>query len=67
MTTVEDGPHRGPRGGRPALAALNSYDILDTVPEAAYDGIVRLATRLCCTPVGLVVSSPPTVSGSRHA
>ncbi|MGC5781203.1 GAF domain-containing protein [Methylobacterium sp. NFXW15] len=38
----------------PRLAALQSFGILDTVPEAAYDGIVRLATRLCQVPVGLV-------------
>jgi len=36
------------------LAALNAFGILDTPPEAAFDGIVRLATRLCRTPVGLV-------------
>lgn len=36
------------------LAALRSYGILDTPPEEAFDGIVRLATRLCLTPVGLV-------------
>ena len=36
------------------LAALDAHGILDTPPEAAYDGIVRLATRLCQTPVGLV-------------
>ncbi|MFF9553300.1 GAF domain-containing protein [Methylobacterium fujisawaense] len=36
------------------LAALKAYGILDTPPEAAFDGIVRLATRLCLTPVALV-------------
>jgi GAF domain-containing protein len=36
------------------LATLRSHGILDTVPEEAFDGIVRLATRLCRTPVGLV-------------
>ena len=36
------------------LAALDAHGILDTPPEAAFDGIVRLATRLCQAPVGLV-------------
>ena len=36
------------------LATLEAYGILGTPPDAAFDGIVRLATRLCRTPVGLV-------------
>lgn len=36
------------------LAALAAYDILDTLPEQGFDDVVRLATRLCATPVALV-------------
>jgi len=36
------------------LAALEAYRILDTAEEASFDGIARLATRLCGTPVGLI-------------
>ncbi len=41
-------------GSEVRLAALAAYGILDTPSEPAFDGIVRLATRLCRTPVGLV-------------
>lgn len=36
------------------LAALYDQGILDTVPEVGFDDIVRLATRLCDTPVALI-------------
>ena len=36
------------------LAALDSYDILDTEAEPGFDGIVRLASTICDTPVALV-------------
>ncbi len=36
------------------LAALRSYDVLDTVCEAAFDDIVRLAARLTRRPIALV-------------
>ena len=36
------------------LAALARYGIMDTEPEAGFDDIVLLATRLCDTPVALV-------------
>ncbi|RJE78476.1 GAF domain-containing protein [Paracoccus sp. JM45] len=36
------------------LAALHVQNILDTAPEVGFDDIVRLATRLCNTPVALV-------------
>ncbi|WP_246775563.1 GAF domain-containing protein [Methylobacterium aquaticum] len=36
------------------LAALDALAILDTTPEQGFDDIVRLATRLCATPVALV-------------
>lgn len=36
------------------LEALLGYGILDTPQEEAFDAIVRLATRLCGTPVGMI-------------
>lgn len=36
------------------LAALSSYDILDTVPEEGFDDIVQLAMQLCNAPIALV-------------
>ncbi len=36
------------------LAALDSYGILDTPPEAGFDDIVQLATVVCDAPVALV-------------
>lgn len=39
-------PHR--------LAALRGYRILDTSPQRAYDDLVRLAMRICGTPLGTI-------------
>ena len=36
------------------LAALESYGVLDTAPERAYDDIVFLASRICGTSVALM-------------
>ncbi|OCX50744.1 hypothetical protein BEL04_18590 [Mucilaginibacter sp. PPCGB 2223] len=36
------------------LDALNSYHILDTLPEKDYDAINRLAAYICQTPVSLI-------------
>ncbi len=36
------------------LASLQRYNILDTPPEAGFDGIVRVAASVCETPVSLV-------------
>ena len=39
---------------RARLAALDSYAVLDTAPEQAFDDIARLAAQLCGTPSALV-------------
>ncbi len=36
------------------LAALDSYAILDTDPEEAFDDLVQVAARICETPIALV-------------
>lgn len=36
------------------LAALHSYGILDTPPEAAFDDITRMAMMICGTPVAVI-------------
>jgi len=33
------------------LAALQSYNILDTAPEGSYDDIILLAAQICETPI----------------
>ncbi|OJH42892.1 hybrid sensor histidine kinase/response regulator [Cystobacter ferrugineus] len=37
------------------LAALRSYAVLDTEPELSFDDVTHLASRLCGTPMALVV------------
>ncbi|MBO0951089.1 ATP-binding protein [Fibrella forsythiae] len=36
------------------LAALDSYNILDTLPEQDYEDITQLAAQICQTPVALI-------------
>ncbi|WP_245814775.1 GAF domain-containing protein [Cystobacter ferrugineus] len=36
------------------LAALDALEILDTLPEAGFDDLTRLASRLCEAPIALV-------------
>lgn len=43
-----------PQDEQDRLAALRSYGILDTVPEAAYDDIARIAAQICGMPIALV-------------
>jgi hypothetical protein len=52
--------HRGPDARAPLeaeaarLAALRRYDVLDTPPEAAFDEVTRLASRLLAAPIALI-------------
>ncbi|MBK0381204.1 PAS domain S-box protein [Mucilaginibacter segetis] len=36
------------------LNALNSYEVLDTLPEKEYDAITRLASYICHAPIALI-------------
>ncbi|QNK77923.1 histidine kinase [Winogradskyella sp. PAMC22761] len=36
------------------LAALQSYNILDTLPHADYDGITKIAAQICDAPIALI-------------
>ena len=36
------------------LAALHSFDILDSAPEQVYDDFTTLAARLCGVPIALI-------------
>ena len=36
------------------LAALDSYSILDTLPEEDYDNLTAIAAEICGTPISLV-------------
>jgi len=36
------------------LEALRRFEVLDTTPEAAFDGLVRLASYICDTPIALI-------------
>lgn len=42
------------RGELERLAALASFDVLDTSPESAFDDVTALATHLCATPIAMV-------------
>jgi len=36
------------------LSALDSYRILDTPPEPAFDDLTRIAAQVCAAPIALV-------------
>ena len=43
-----------PRNESDRLNALHACRVLDTLPEAQYDGIIRLASAICGTPIAAV-------------
>lgn len=43
-----------PQDEQARLLALESYNILDTLPEQAYDDITYIASTICKTPISLV-------------
>jgi len=43
-----------PSNERERVKALESYEILDTLPEEDFDDITRIASELCGTPISLV-------------
>ncbi len=51
---AEPADHAAQLNAPERLSALEAADLLDTLPEAAFDRAVRLATRVTGTPVGLV-------------
>ncbi len=42
-----------PKDETARLAGLRAYDILDTLPERAYDDITYLASQICDTPIAI--------------
>lgn len=47
-------PPKTPKNEKERLAALDSYDILDTISEQAFDDITGIAAFICNTPISLV-------------
>lgn len=45
---------RHPENEQQRLAALRMYEVLDTASEAAFDGITRLTSAICQTPIALI-------------
>lgn len=47
-------PHLDPADSQERLAALRSYEILDTPREAEFDELVELAAQICDAPISVV-------------
>lgn len=47
-------PARLPADERGRLEALRRYEVLDSLPEQAYDDITFIASQICGTPISLV-------------
>lgn len=45
---------RHPKNDRERVLSLRSYSVLDTEPEAAFDGLVKAASHIAGTPIALV-------------
>jgi hypothetical protein len=43
-----------PQNEPESLDNLNSYNILDTLPEEEFDAITKIASGICNTPIALV-------------
>jgi signal transduction histidine kinase len=47
-------PAATPSNEAARIAALENYDVLDSLPEQAYDDITHIASQICDTPIALV-------------
>lgn len=47
-------PANLPKNEIERLKTLNSYNILDTLPEEDYDAIAKIASNICNTPIALI-------------
>jgi signal transduction histidine kinase len=43
-----------PSNEQERLSQINSYDILDTLPESDFDQITKIASQVCHTPISLI-------------
>lgn len=43
-----------PEDEQQRLSMLHEYEVLDTPPEAAFDGLAQLAAHICQTPMAVV-------------